>query len=84
MSALTFADGIRAKRGVSSLANDTSIFISTNQISWEYKMKSKGSSTLPCGTIEITLIDSLHVTLRSLGKKNNFNKITVLMWTQPP
>ena len=54
-SDLIFGDGIRATR-VASSAYDTSIFSNPNHISWAYNMKSKGPSTLPCGTPEITFL----------------------------
>ena len=57
-SDLIFGDGIRAK-GVASSAYDASIFSKPNHISWVYNMKSKGPSTLFCGTPEIILLFTL-------------------------
>ena len=73
-SDLVFGDGLHGKR-VASSAYDTSIFSNPNHISWVCNMKSKGPSTLPCGTPKITFLYSLNwpstTTLCSLFDKNS-------------
>ena len=55
-SDLIFGDGICAKRVALSSSYDTSTFSNPSYISWEYNMKSKGPSMLPCGTPELTFL----------------------------